>query len=65
MRCTDRHAMRRQKSGPTGRQTWMVIVDSCWRCGVMRPIRPTNFIQRDWLRRWNRKVKPLQVVNPA
>lgn len=36
----------------------MIIVDSCPWCGVMRPIHPTTYEQRDWLRRWNRKIAP-------
>lgn len=59
------HSRRRQKAGPTGRKNWMILVDSCPWCGVMRPIQTTTYEQRDWLRRWNRKIAPNNTYIPS
>ena len=56
-RC-QRHQPTRQTTGPTGRKRWLLEVTVCRTCGLLRPVEPTNYEQRDWLRRWNRHVVP-------
>ena len=48
-------ATRREGVGPTGKKQWMVLVDTCHRCGRHYAFRPNKLTleQRSWLKRIN------------
>jgi len=50
----------RQRGGPTGRRkNWSLLVDSCLRCGNIRPVHKGGMTreQISWVRRWNRRCE--------
>lgn len=51
--CCTSHAMQRHKIGPTGHKHWMIIVNSCYRCGIIEPAQPLTWEQHEWVHRWN------------
>jgi len=58
VRCTAHYCIERVGAGPTGRKHWMIIADRCTRCGLLRPIkRLLSYEQKNWVRRWNRRIK--------
>lgn len=55
--CTDGHTYgNRQRTGPTGRKTFLILVDACLRCGRLRPVYPEILTkkERSWVDRYNR-----------
>jgi len=50
--------LRRERVGPTSRKkSWMVLVDTCYRCGRHgRSAEDLTWPQYVWLRRWNSRV---------
>ena len=55
----NRRTQRREGVGPTGRKEWMILVDTCYRCGRHYPIqsRKLTFQQENWINRWNAQCK--------
>ncbi len=54
-----RHYPSRQRSGPTGRKRFLLLVDSCGRCGrILRSHQDLTWSQYDWVRRWNKGARP-------
>lgn len=49
-----RHSVRRQRSGPTSKMSFMITVDSCGWCGrILRSVHDLTWQQYFWVRRWN------------
>ena len=55
----DHNIGNRIRVGPTGKQTFTVLVDSCYECGRLFPVFPDilNHQQKDWIKRYNKKLK--------
>ena len=43
--------------GPTGNNDWMIRVDSCVRCGYLRPAQKITWKQWYWVIRWNKRIE--------
>lgn len=53
------HGFDRVRAGPTGRKRFMLAAARCRECGLLRPaLNYRDWRKRDWVRRWNRRVKP-------
>ena len=49
-----RHYLRRMRVGPTGRNTWMILVDRCGWCGFsVAVVERLTWAQQRWLDRSN------------
>jgi len=59
----DRKARRREGVGPTGRKDWMIMVDTCTKCGRHYPVKPReiNLAQKSWIDRWNKRMNQKRV----
>jgi len=56
MPCNKR-ATKREGVGPTGDKEWMILVDTCYRCGRHYPIKSDELTheQKSWVTRWNNR----------
>jgi hypothetical protein len=61
----NKRATRREGVGPTGRKGWMILVDTCHKCGRHYPFKPNELTleQKSWVKRINKlagqKPEPL------
>lgn len=65
VRCTAHAFYRRCRVGPTGGQRWMILADTCYRCGLIRPLQKLTHRQRFWVHRWNRFIRPAAYYEKA
>lgn len=59
-RCNKKHYRGRCRVGPTGKKQWMIRVDGCHNCGVILPAQKLTTNQKNWVKRWNNRIKPLE-----
>ena len=61
-------ANRREGVGPTGKKEWMILVDTCHRCGRHYPLHPHKLTleQKSWVKRINKlaEQKPEPLPEP-
>jgi hypothetical protein len=54
-----RHSPVRQRVGPTGRQSFMVLVDQCCHClRILRTVKDVSWREYFWIRKWNARHGP-------
>lgn len=63
--CCDIEVGNRSRTGPTGRKEFMILVDSCSRCGKIFPVHPCdlNHYEWNWVLRYNRRIDNENPIN--
>ncbi len=57
-----RHIESRKRVGPTGRRSFMVLVDDCGRCGrILRSVFDLSWREYSWVRRWNARLAQQEI----
>jgi len=59
MKCEvcNHHVGNRRRVGPTGKDFFMIRVDSCYECGTIYPVDNLTYKERNWVDRWNKRIK--------
>ena len=59
MRCPlcNHHVGNRRRVGPTGRDVFMILIDSCFNCGTMVPVDELPYKENRWVERYNERMK--------
>lgn len=49
----------RKRVGPTGNNYFNILIESCYRCGMMYPVfsESLSYQQSEWIRRYNERMK--------
>ena len=55
--CEGGHVGNRRRVGPTGRQLYNILVDTCYTCGALFPVQELKVKQRNWVERYNKRMK--------
>jgi len=53
------HVWARMRVGPTSRKkSFMILVDRCWKCDLLVPVRPENlkYVECIWLEKMNKRA---------
>jgi hypothetical protein len=53
----------RRRVGPTGRKNFNILIESCYRCGILRNIEPLTKEEQSWLDRYNNNLRCLMGRN--
>ena len=48
---------RRTRTGPTGNNDFLILVDQCYRCGALYPCKIMTYEAEQWVKRYNERMK--------